>query len=333
MKTIDVYALGNALVDSEFKVTPEFLNEASIEKGLMTLIDEKRLKEISEKLNREADKRACGGSAANTVIALAQLGGSSFYAYKVNDDEDGKFYTTDLKANGVDFSKKSIAKGADPTGRCVVFVTPDADRTMNSYLGISASFASENCDFDQIKDANYLYIEGYLVTSEKAMKAVDEAMSIAKSSGAKIALTLSDPGIVKFFKDQFKHILKEPVDLLFCNEEEAMSLTDTENISDAFEGLKNYSKTFAITTGKSGSLVFNGEEKIEVEGFEVEAVDSNGAGDMYAGAFMFALSQDKSFSDAGRLASFFSSRVVSSYGPRVEKGQMRLYMNEFKGMK
>lgn len=330
MKTIDVYALGNALVDSEFQVEPEFLKESKIEKGVMTLIDKKRVAALNDLIKAPPHKRVSGGSAANTVIALSQLGGSGFYACKVNNDEDGKFYISDLKKNGVEYSDLSMSDTKEPTGKCMVFVTPDADRTMNTFLGASAGFSEKECEFDEIQNSNYLYAEGYLVTSPAAVKAVKKSMKTAREHKVKIAFTLSDPGIVAGFKDQFLDLLSEPVDLLFCNETEAMSLTDTKDLESAFEGLKKYANTFAITTGPKGSLVYDGNETIEISGHDVKAVDTNGAGDMYAGAFMFALSQDKTFEQAGKLASFLSSKIVTVYGPRVEKGEMRTFINAFK---
>jgi len=330
LKTIDVYALGNALVDSEFIVEPEFLKESKIEKGVMTLIDESRVGEITDLLKDPPQKRVSGGSAANTIVALSQLGGSGFYAFKVNNDEDGKFYVSDLKKNGVEFSDLSIVESKDATGKCMVLVTPDADRTMNTFLGASAGFSKKECEFDEIKNSHYLYSEGYLMTSPDATLAVKEAMKVAREAKVKTAFTLSDPGVVAGFKAQFLDVLSEPVDLLFCNESEAMSLTDTKDVNAACEALKTFAHSFAITTGKDGSVIFDGSEKIEIPGNAVKAIDTNGAGDMYAGAFMFALSQDKSFEEAGKLANFLSSKIVTVYGPRVKKEKMRTFINEFK---
>ncbi len=241
------------------------------------------------------------------------------------------FYLNDLASNGVEFSEVSKKDDNDPTGKCMVFVTPDADRTMNTFLGVSSKFSSNDCDFEKISVSDYLYVEGYLVTSDDALKAVDKAMSLAKNQNKKIALTLSDPGIVGFFKEKFLNILSNKVDLLFCNEEEAMSLTDTSNLDEAFEKLKSFASTFAITTGKEGSVVFDGSQKIKVSGFPVKAIDTNGAGDMYAGAFFYGLSLNKSYEESARIANYFSSKIVTKYGPRIEKNEMKRLLEEYKG--
>tara|TARA_R110002072_G_scaffold64203_8_gene159950 strand:- start:46701 stop:47693 length:993 start_codon:yes stop_codon:yes gene_type:complete len=318
LKKYNVYGIGNALVDIEFEVSPEFLKKNGVEKGLMTLVDEDRQEELLKICDGNQHKRSCGGSAANTVIAVSQFGGRSFYSCKVSNDETGDFYFTDLVEQGVQTNLHG-ERQEGTTGKCMVFVTPDADRTMNTYLGITSTFSTEELQPDDIKDSEYLYIEGYLVTGDSGKKAAIEAKKIAQKAGVKTALTFSDPGIVGFFKEGFNEIIGDGVDLLFCNEEEAMSYTDTKSVGEAAQALKKIAKTFAITLGPKGALVFDGNKEIEVITRKVEALDTNGAGDLFAGAFLYAITHGHSYSEAAKLACESSSTLVTQFGARLKK--------------
>lgn len=321
MKKYDVYGIGNALVDMEIEVEPSFLAENNIEKGLMTLVEEERQKELLNAVNGVTHKRSCGGSAANTMIALSHLGGRGFYSCKVASDESGDFYFKDLLDSGLSTNLHGT-RDEGKTGQCMVFVTPDADRTMNTYLGITATFSEREIQWDDLSDSKWLYIEGYLVTGPDAKAAAVKARSKALDAGVKTSITLSDPGIVAHFKDGLKEIIGEGVDLLFCNEEEALEFTDTKNIQDAVESLKKYSKAFAITQGPRGAMVFDGEKEIDILTNKVEAVDTNGAGDLFAGTFLWGLNNGLDFGKAGRLACAASSKLVTQFGPRLKKDQL-----------
>ncbi|PIP90315.1 MAG: adenosine kinase [Bdellovibrionales bacterium CG12_big_fil_rev_8_21_14_0_65_38_15] len=316
----DVYGVGNALVDMEFEVTPDFLKEMKVQKGLMTLVDEARQAELINNLHGVQHKRSCGGSAANTLIAVAQMGGKGFYSCKVAGDETGDFYTKDLLASGLDSNIKDSAPDGI-TGRCMVMITPDADRTMNTYLGITETFSEAELNTEAIKNSKYLYMEGYLVTSPTGKAAAIKARDLAKSAGVKVALTFSDPGIVGFFKDGFTEMIGEGVDLIFCNEDEARSFTGKENLGEAFEALKKVAKSFAITTGAAGAILWDGNKEIQVVTAPVDAIDTNGAGDLFAGSFLYALTQGKTFGEAGKLACAASGKLVQQFGPRLKKEQ------------
>lgn len=321
MAKYNVYGMGNALVDMEFEVTDDFLKEKNIERGLMTLVEQERQSELLEKLDNHQHKRACGGSAANTMIALSQLGGHGFYSCKVANDESGDFYYKDLKANELDTNMKD-AREDGVTGKCMVFITPDAERTMNSYLGISLTLDEQVLDYEAIEQSEYLYIEGYLVTSPSAKEAVKKALDFAREKGIKTALTFSDPSMAKFFGDGLKEMLGEKgVDLLFCNTEEALTFTNTESLEQAVPELKKWTKSLAITRSEKGALLFDGEREIDVLTQQVEPIDTNGAGDLFAGAFLYALTHGHSFGDAGKLACACSSQLVTQFGPRLKKDQ------------
>ncbi len=316
MKKYHVYALGNALVDMEFEVDDKFLNDNNVEKGVMTLVEEDRQHELMCQLDAFDGNKASGGSAANTIIAVAAFGGNSFYSCRVSNDDLGDFYMHDLHAAGVD-SNLNSNRPEGTTGKCLVMVTDDAERTMNSFLGISATLDSGDLDKDAIRNSDYLYMEGYLVSSPTGKQATLDARKIAQEAGVKIALTFSDPAMVQFFHDGLQEMVGDGVDLLFCNEDEAMAYTKKDTVAAAIEALKPMAKTFAITLGSKGALLFDGKKEIHIEPNAVTAIDSNGAGDMFAGAFLYAITHGKSYEEAGKLASLASSKVVSQFGPRL----------------
>ncbi|AUD79169.1 adenosine kinase [Kangiella profundi] len=317
MKQYDLYALGNALVDIEIEVNEQELERLGVEKGVMTLVDEERHDYLLSHLHGNIHQRASGGSAANSVIALAQLGGKAFHSCKVGRDEAGVFYASDLNSAGVDNGLHQLEDNHGTTGKCLVMVTPDADRTMNTFLGISSELKEQDIHFDALADSQYLYLEGYLVSSPEAHLAALSAKKHAQANGVKVATTLSDPNMVRFFKPQIEQILEGGVDLLFCNDDEALEFTEQSNIHQAMDVLKQSATQVAITLGKKGALFFDGNELHTIEAHPVKAVDTNGAGDMFAGAFLYGLTQGYSFADCGKLASFAAGHLVTQFGPRL----------------
>lgn len=322
MKKYDVYGLGNALVDMEFEVEDSFLELMRVEKGIMTLVDEEEQHRLMSHLDAFEGNRASGGSAANTLIAVAAMGGSSYYSCKVADDDLGQFYLNDLKAAGVDTNMN----GTHPngiTGKCLVMVTPDAERTMHSFLGISSELSVTELHKEHIANSEYCYMEGYLVTSPCAKEANIEARKVAEANGVKTAFTFSDPGIVEFFGDQLKETIGDGIDLLFCNELEAMKYTKKDNIGDAIEVIKTFSKNFAITLGAEGAAVYDGNTLYEIAAQDVKAVDTNGAGDNFAGAFLYGITHGMNFQQAGDLASRTAAQVITDFGPRLKPEEYR----------
>ena len=330
MTKYDVYALGNALLDTEFEVSPEVLQELEIEKGVMTLLDRDSQDKIVKHLAQYEQKRSCGGSAANTLIAVSQFGGKAFYSCKVADDEPGKFYTQDLLDCGVATNLETQAPQPGVTGKCLVFVTPDADRTMNTFLGISGEFGEQELDAEAIRNAEYTYIEGYLVSGDSSKQAAIEAREIARSAGNKVAFTLADLNMVKFFKSGLLEIIGSGVDFLFANEGEALLMADTEDFDAAVDYLKTLATGFAITRGAAGSVIFDGEKLINIDPFPVEAVDTVGAGDMYAGAFLYGITNGMSYAEAGYLASLASAKIVTTLGARMTTEAVKALLSEAK---
>ncbi|REG82814.1 adenosine kinase [Algoriphagus antarcticus] len=318
MKKYDVTGIGNALVDIEFKVKDQFFADNGVEKGLMTLVDEDRQNALMKVINTEQAKKQCGGSAGNTVIAISQFGGNSYYSCKVANDELGHFYMNDMKDAGVshNLSETNLVEGI--TGKCLVMVTEDAERTMNTYLGITETYSTADVNEAAIKDSKYLYIEGYLITSENGKQAMKHAKKIAEENGVKVAMTFSDPAMVKYFKEPMEEVVGASVDLLFANEEEAMLFTGKDNLPEAREELKKVAKHFVITQGKNGAMIYDGDTFIDIEPYATNAIDSNGAGDMFAGAFMYGITNGHSYASSGKLASMASSKIVSQFGPRLQ---------------
>jgi sugar/nucleoside kinase (ribokinase family) len=331
MARYDVYGLGNALLDIECEVEPTVLQELGIDKGVMTLLDEDSQNKILNHLGNCATKRTCGGSGANTIVAVSQFGGKVFYSCKVAKDEPGAYYLNDLLQCGVDTNLQSHPPEAGITGKCLVFVTPDADRTMNTFLGISSSFSTVELVPAAIAESTYTYIEGYLVTGENSKQAAIKAREIATAAGQKVALTLSDQNMAKFFKPGLLDMIGGGVDLLFANESEAFELTGTQDIAEAVAHFKTLAKTFAITRGSHGSLIFDGTSLIEIEPFPVKAIDTVGAGDMYAGGVLYCITNGLDWTTAGRLGSLASAQLVTTLGARMPTAELHTLLAQIKG--
>ncbi len=318
----DVYGIGNALVDKEFEVTDEFLAAHGIEKGMMTLIDEATQQRLLSGLTETfgLKKRASGGSAANSIVAVSQFGGKAFYACKVANDETGEFYMHDLHAAGVKTALDQVRGNSEGvTGKCMVMVTPDAERTMNTFLGITADFSEAELHLDELKQAHYLYVEGYLVTSDMSRNAVIKARQVAAEHGVKTAMTFSDPSMVKYFRSGIDEMLGNGVDILFCNEEEIATFTGKDDLEDAIAAISPFTNKLVITLGSKGALVVDETGRTAIAPNRVEAVDTNGAGDMFAGAFLYGVTQGMDNAQAGKLASLAASRIVTVFGARLSK--------------
>jgi len=318
MKKYKVYGIGAALVDKEIKVHDDELAKMGIEKGLMTLVDEQRQQNLQDQLEGHLVKanHASGGSAGNSMIATAQFGGRTFMSCKVANDSDGDIYLSDLEAAGVDHCLNG-ARDNGTTGKCLVLITPDAERSMETYLGISETLSVDQLDENAIAASEYLYIEGYLVTSPTGRAAAIRARELAEAAGVKTALSFSDPGIVEHFHDGLREIIGERLSLVFCNRDEALNWARCDNLDEAIAALKEVADTFAITLGGEGALTWDGRELVEIPPHKVEAVDTNGAGDMFAGAFLYAVTRGEKFASAGRFASLAAGRIVANYGPRL----------------
>jgi sugar/nucleoside kinase (ribokinase family) len=325
----DVFGVGNAIVDIVTEVDFDFFEKNKIEKGVMTLVDDKRQHQLMKAIDMKKSKMSGGGSAGNTVVALSQLGGRGFYSCLVANDDLGKFFLDDLHHHEVKTNLKFENCPDGHTGRCLVMTSPDAQRTMNTFLGVSSFLSPEHLDENAIVNSKYVYLEGYLVASPKGLEAMKETKRIAEKNKIDVALTFSDPSMVKYFSKQMEEIVGASVDLLFCNDEEAMIFTGTNSLTEAREKLKQTAKHFVITLGANGALVYDGDTFITIEPFPTNAVDTNGAGDMFAGAFLYGITHGHSYAGAGKLASLTSSHVVRQWGARLHKNDVQRILKDF----
>ena len=320
MKKFDVFGIGNALVDCVCLVSDSFLDDNNIEKGLMTIVDDKKQKSIIEKIKDTDPFIQSGGSVPNSIYTLSNLGGSGYLSFLISNDSYGNLYLNDIKKSGINTADKKYFFGDGMTGSCLVLTTPDAERTMNTCLGASSNFSIKNINFDDLKLSRYLYIEGYLVTSDVAIEAIKKSISFSIENDVKISLTFSDLSMVKYFREKFLNILNHKIDLLFCNQEEAKTFTGENDFKKCCEKMLEYSELVVITKGDKGSLIVsNSVENIEIEPKNVTPLDTVGAGDTYAGAFLYGINNGLSLRKSGELASSLSSKVVTKLGPRLDK--------------
>ncbi|MBF0434949.1 MAG: adenosine kinase [Magnetococcales bacterium] len=331
MKPYNVYGIGHALVDVEYHVDEDFLLRAGMPKGSMTLVDAQRLNHLITTLTSPVTHRSSGGSASNTMVGLAQLGGRCFHSCKIADDEPGHFFTADMRANGVDNAAHPCHTREGGTGRCLVMITPDAERTMVTHLGVSETFSRENLSEDHLSRAEYLYIEGYLVSSPVTLDAATTAKKMARSHGVKTALTFSDVSMIQYFRAGIDELVSGGLDLLFCNENEALRFTDTDQLEVAISRLKEIAKAFCLTLGPRGAVLFANGTRVDLPGITVHAVDTNGAGDLFAGGFLYGITHGYSLARAGGLAIQLSSRLVTQYGARLQPGQANQIKTNFGG--
>jgi sugar/nucleoside kinase (ribokinase family) len=317
MQQYDIYGIGNALVDSEFRVEDRELANLGVEKGTMTLIDADRRAALLQGLGELPGKRASGGSAANSMIAAAQMGSRCFYSCKVAPDELGEFYLRDLRACAVASNDHHSASNGHATGTCLVLITPDAERSMSTYLGATADLSEAELVLEALVKSKYFYIEGYLSASSTGRRAVAVARQAAREAGVKIALTLSDVNMIRFCRDGLEELWGDGVDLLFSNEEEAKLMFGVEDVRQVVEPLQRRAGSFVITRGKDGALVWDGQQVVEVAATPVKPLDTNGAGDMFAGAVLSCLTRGLNLATAAKLGTLAAGELIQHFGPRL----------------
>ncbi len=315
-KPYDIYGVGNALVDIEARVDEQTLERLGYPKGVMTLVDESTQQRVLAELDGVPVHRCAGGSAANTVMGVVDFGGRAAYAGKVGRDELGQFCLQDMRRLGVTIE---VAPNEGQTGTCVVLVSEDAQRTMLTHLGVSATLGPQDIDEQEIQKAKYVYVEGYLFAAETTRAAALRAIELAKAHGVKVALTVSDPFLIDGHRDEFWRLIEGPVDLLFCNLEEARSLTGLDDPIDCAHEIHRHAENVALTLGANGSILMHEQQAFPIEGVHVEAVDTTGAGDMYAAGVLYGITNGLSWPQAGHLASHAAARIVTQYGARLRR--------------
>jgi sugar/nucleoside kinase (ribokinase family) len=310
----DVVGIGNALVDVIAPAHDDFLVEHDLVKGAMTLVETDRALELYGAL--DAAVEMSGGSAANTIVGIASFGGRAAYIGKVNNDELGDVFGHDMRAVGVSFGRPPSGTFT-PTGRCVIVVTPDAERTMNTYLGVSSELCVDDLDETAIADARVLYMEGYLFDRDPAKAAFRRAAEVAHAHGRMVSLTLSDSFCVDRHRDDFRALVRDSVDLLFGNHDELLSLYELDSFDDAVAALRSECELAAITVGADGCVVVTPDELLRVPAEQVDQViDTTGAGDLFAAGFLHGLTSGRDLATCGRLGSIAAAEVISHVGPR-----------------
>ncbi|HEU4839841.1 MAG TPA: adenosine kinase [Ilumatobacteraceae bacterium] len=310
----DVVGIGNALVDVIAHAGDSFLAEHALVKGSMELIDTDRAVQLYRALGTAVEMS--GGSAANTMCGVASLGGRAAYIGKVSDDDLGAVFGHDMNALGVSF-RRGAPEAETPTGRCIIVVTPDAQRTMNTYLGVSSLLSSDDLDEPAIADGAVLYMEGYLFDRDDAKKAFRRAAGVAHDAGRKVSLTLSDSFCVDRHRQDFAALVRDEVDILFGNSDELCSLYELATLDDAIARVRDECELAAITAGKEGSYVVTADRVVQVPAEPVARVlDTTGAGDLYAAGFLYGYTRDLPLEACGRIGSIAAAEVISHVGPR-----------------
>ncbi|MGE0046919.1 MAG: adenosine kinase [Hyphomonadaceae bacterium] len=314
--TYDVVAVGNAIIDILHQVSDDFLSRHAIAKGAMTLIDEARAEELTNLF--EGAVVAAGGSAANTVTGVASFGGRAGYMGKVADDQLGADFTRAFRAAGVHF--QTPPRAAPPgTARSLIAVTPDGQRSMNTYLGASTLLDSGDIDADLIHAGAITFLEGYLFDRPEAQSAFVKAAEIADAADRRVALTLSDTFCVERHRASFRHLVAGHIDILFANEHEILNLYETNDLGAALAAARPVCPVVAVTRSEAGSIIAVGNETVSVPAAPVaKVVDSTGAGDLYAAGFLFGAARGKSWAECGALGSLAAAEVISHMGPRPE---------------
>ena len=317
----DVTAIGNAIVDVIAQADDAFLDKHKLPKGAMNLIDTETAERLYGLMGPGTEKS--GGSAGNTAAVIAGLGGRVAYIGKVADDQLGQVFTHDIRAIGVTYDTPPLTGGL-PTARCLIFVTPDAQRTMQTYLGATTQLGPEDVNMDYITSSKVVYLEGYLWDQPRAKKAMRDAAIKAQEAGVKVSLTLSDSFCVARFRDEFLELAEKHVDILFANEGEILSLYQTDNFDTALQQVRKHCEIAALTRSEKGSVVVNGSEVHIIDAVKgVKVVDTTGAGDAYAAGFLYAYTQGRDLATCGKLGGAMAAKVISHFGPRSEVADVK----------
>jgi sugar/nucleoside kinase (ribokinase family) len=312
----DVTAIGNAIVDVLAQADDALLKEHNLPKGAMSLIDATDAERLYKLMGPGVE--ASGGSAANTIAGIAALGGKTAYIGKVADDQLGDVFTHDIRAVGVTYDTPRLTEGLS-TARCLIFVTPDAQRTMQTFLGATSQLGPEDVNMDYITGSKVLYLEGYLWDQPRAKEAMRNAAIKAHDAGVKVAFTTSDAFCVDRFRDEFIELINNHVDILFANETEILSLYQVDNFDAALQHVRGHAEISALTRSEKGSVVIRGDEMHVIDAEKgVTVVDTTGAGDAYAAGFLYGYTQGRDLATCGKLGGVMAAEVISHYGARPE---------------
>lgn len=326
---LDVTGIGNAIVDVLTHATDEFLAENALEKGAMRLIDAKQAQDLYERMGSGIE--VSGGSAGNTMAGLATIGGKGAYIGKVGEDQLGHVFTHDIRAVGTQFDTPALVDGP-PTARCLILVTPDAQRTMNTYLGACVELGPDDIDETLIQRSKITYMEGYLWDPPKAKEAFVKAAKIAHDAGRKVSISLSDRFCVDRHRESFLELVNDHIDILFANESEICALYQVETFEEAMAKVKGHCETAALTRSEKGSYVLHDGETFIVPAEPVKkVVDTTGAGDLYAAGFFYGYTHGYSPAEWGRMGAIAAAEVISHFGARPEEELRALFEKKVEG--
>ena len=328
MSHYHLYAIGNALVDTEYEVSDALLQTMGVSKRHMTLIDAEQRTALHKHVEGLHARRTGGGSAGNTVVALAQLGGKAFYSCRVADDELGAFYTQDLQANGVATNLTHTQAQPGQTGSCMVLVTPDAERTMCTFLGATSELNASALHPHDIAKSKVYYMEGYLAASPTGLEAAVTGRKIAIEHKVQTALTLSDVSMINFCRAGLEAMIGDGLDYLFANEEEAQVWCDSTDLEVILPQLQKLAHTVCLTRGPKGCIILSSGKQTEVPAVPTQAVDTNGAGDMFAGAFLYGVTHGMPQEKAATLANHAAAAVVAQHGNRLTTERLQTIQKE-----
>lgn len=313
----DVIGLGNAIVDVLSQADDAFLSSEGLTKGSMALIDASRATQLYDKMG--PGREVSGGSVANSCAGIASLGGKAAYVGRVASDQLGDVFAHDIKAAGVDFCAQPSGHTEPPTARCLILVTPDAQRTMSTFLGACVELTPDDIDPAVFADAKVTYLEGYLWDPPLAKEAMLKAANAAKNAGRKVALTLSDPFCVDRHRDSFSNLIDSHVDILFANEDEIKSLTQKESFEEAASAIRGKAEMVVVTRSEKGSVVITSEGDTIVPAAPVDQImDTTGAGDLFAAGFLFGYAKGEKPAECARVGALAAAEVISHYGARPE---------------
>jgi sugar/nucleoside kinase (ribokinase family) len=323
MKTLQVVGIGNAMVDVLSHAEDEALDRLGIEKGIMQLIDMPRAVELYDSIGPAEE--VSGGSAANTIAGIAKLGGRTAYVGKVKDDQLGAIFAHDLRAQGAIYETPFAPKTAEQeTGRCIILVTPDGERSMNTYLGVTEFLTPADIDTAQIARADWIYLEGYRFDGPESHEAFARAIAACKAAGGRVSLTLSDPFCVERHRDAFRRMIREDVDLLFANRAELMSMYQTD-FATAMQAAAAEIDIVAATESEQGAHVLWDGQQRHVPAIPTKIVDATGAGDLFAGAFLWGLTEGHDLEACTRMGCIAASEIISHIGARPEADLQALF--------
>ena len=318
-KKYDVFGVGNAIVDILAQVEDHVINDLSLNKGSMALMTTEQQGDILTAINDPSLTFAAGGSAANSMVAIAQSGGTAVYTGRVADDTNGAYYKKGMEQEGIKFYVPLAENAAEPTGSSVILTTPDAERTMCTHLGISTELAKADVDFDMLAESKCCYVEGYLWTSDGPREACLEVFKHAKKNGVLTSFTFSDSFLVDLFAEQFRDLVREHCDIIFCNADEAKKFVGSDDLEHCVKEIGAMCGKSFITDGGNGSYIAIDGNIAKVDGFEVKAIDTVGAGDAFAGGVLYGLTNGLPPEKSARWGNYLASRVVSKYGPRLDE--------------